>query len=100
MKITIKLAKRVAENFKINLKVIPLEYLKKGLQIELEHGKNYPNKKYAGMTNITDGDIGLTGGIVVAHLLEFPDYYQRLEELEKEAKKYWRDKKKPSIFLK
>ena len=32
----------------------------------------------------------ITGKIALAHLNEFPDYYIRLEKLEKEAEKYFR----------
>ncbi|MFC2163171.1 DUF5661 family protein [Candidatus Altiarchaeota archaeon] len=54
-----------------------------GLHIELEHGKR------DGRTNVTDDDSILTGKIAWAHLNEFPDYYTRLEKLEKEAEAYW-----------
>jgi hypothetical protein len=41
-------------------------------------------------TNVTNDDPILTGKIALAHLNEFPDYYDRLETLEKEADKFWR----------
>jgi hypothetical protein len=44
---------------------------------------------------VTDDDEILTGKIALAHLNEFPDYYERLEKMEKEAEEYW--KKKASI---
>jgi hypothetical protein len=31
----------------------------------------------------------MTGKIALAHLNEFPDYYDRLEKMEKEADKFW-----------
>ncbi len=34
----------------------------------------------------------LTGDIALSHLNEFPDYYTRLEKLEKEAKIFWKKK--------
>jgi len=31
----------------------------------------------------------MTGKITLAHLNEFPDYYTRLEKMEKEAEDFW-----------
>jgi hypothetical protein len=31
----------------------------------------------------------MTGKIALAHLNEFPDYYMRLEKMEKEAEDFW-----------
>jgi len=50
-----------------------------GMQVELEHGKKNPQ------TNVTNDDPVLTAKIALAHLSEFPDYYQRLKEMEAEA---------------
>ena len=58
----------------------------KGVNVELEHGTRFPR------ANVTNNDPILTGKIALAHLLDFPDYYTRLDKLEEEAKKYW-DKK-------
>ena len=58
-----------------------LEDLIIGTNIELEHGKRNPH------TNVTNDDILLTMKIALAHLLEFPDYYNKeygLPNLEKE----------------
>jgi len=57
-----------------------------GMNVELEHGTRTK------LTNVTNDDALLTGKIALAHLLEFPDYYDRLEKLEKEADKYWSKK--------
>ncbi|MEZ4572750.1 MAG: DUF5661 family protein [Thermomicrobiales bacterium] len=40
-------------------------------------------------TDVTGDDPILTGKIAWAHLKEFPDYYTRLEEMEKTAERYW-----------
>lgn len=42
-----------------------------GLNIELEHGKVDP------MTNVTDNDLEKTAKIALAHLNEFPNYYNQ-----------------------
>lgn len=67
----------------IDFKKIDLEQFRKGLEVELEYGTMSPQ------ANVTDDDPILTGKIAYAHLLEVPDYYTRLAELEKEAKTYW-----------
>lgn len=94
MKINIKQAEKLAELNKINLEVINFSEWHYGLNVELEHGK-----KLGLITNITNDNISTTVKIVMAHLIEFPDYYKRLQKLENSADKYWSKKKKPSIFL-
>jgi hypothetical protein len=34
----------------------------------------------------------MTGKIAFAHLNEFPDYYDRLEEMEEKAENFWKNK--------
>ncbi len=58
-----------------------------GLHVELEHGL------VDSRTNVTDDDPLMTGKIAWAHLNEFPDYYTRLEKMEKEGESYWEGKK-------
>lgn len=60
-----------------------LEQFRMGLDVELEHGRKYDP------TNITNDDPIATGKIALAHLTEFPDYYNRITKLEEEAKAYW-----------
>jgi hypothetical protein len=91
--ISLKKAKRSMIYFNLDPNVIPLDEWHYGLNVELEHGER--NK----LTNVTDNDLIITSKIVLAHLMEFPDYYFRLIELENEANKYWKHKKKPDIFL-
>jgi hypothetical protein len=49
------------------------------MDVELEHGARDP------ATDVTGDDPLLTGKIALAHLNEFPDYYTRLEKMEKQA---------------
>jgi hypothetical protein len=63
-----------------------LEDFRYGMDVELEHGKEFD------LTNVTGDDPVITGKISWAHLREFPDYYQRLKKMEEEAKKYWEEK--------
>jgi len=64
-----------------------LEEFWKGLHVELEHGRKDP------LTNITNDDPVLTGKIALAHLNELPDYYTRLEKMEKAGEKSRKGKK-------
>jgi len=65
-----------------------VEQFRLGLDVELEHGKVSPK------TNITNDNPLMTGKIALAHLNEFHDYYTRLAKLEKQADKFWKNKKK------
>ena len=52
----------------------------RGMEVELEHGGRDPE------TNVTDDDPEVTGRIAWAHLKELPDYYERLEAMERSAR--------------
>jgi hypothetical protein len=58
---------------------IPLEDFRRGLEVELEHGTMYAD------ANVTNNHPILTGKIVLAHLKETMDYYERLEVAELEG---------------
>ena len=58
---------------------IPLEDFRKGLEVELEHGTRFND------ANITNNHPLLTGKIVIAHLKETMDYYQRIDVAEMEG---------------
>lgn len=58
---------------------VPAADFKSGLEVELEHGTMYPD------ANVTNNHPILTGLIVMAHLKESLDYYQRLEVAEIEG---------------
>ena len=85
--ITIKDAKWAAKELDIDLNKLKLSTWIKALQVELEHGKNEVAK---GKTNVTNDDILKTAMIALAHILEYHDYYERLEKMEKSAEKYWK----------
>lgn len=57
--------------------------LARGIMVEMEHGS------IDFRTDVTHDDIYETAKIAWAHLNEFPDYYQRLDKMEEEAKEYW-----------
>ena len=58
---------------------IPLEDFIAGLEVELEHGTRFPD------ANVTNNHPILTGKIVLAHLKETMDYYERLDVAELEG---------------
>jgi len=55
------------------------EAFQQGLEVELEHGMQYPD------ANVTNNHPVLTGRVVLAHLKEMLDYYARLEVAELEG---------------
>jgi hypothetical protein len=61
----------------INGAAFDVDMFRRGLDVELEHGRRDPQ------TNVTDDDPLITGKIAWAHLKELPDYYDRLDVLER-----------------
>ena len=88
MKLDEKQAKAIGDQLEISWDEIDLAEFTMGLNVELEHGTRYPD------TNLTNDDPKMTGKIAWAHLKEFPDYYTRLEKMEKDAKTFWQEKQK------
>lgn len=90
---TAEQAKRIGERLGLKWKEFDIEQFRMGMDVELEHGTR------DAQTNVTNDDALTTGKIALAHLREFPDYYDRLEEMETAAEAYWDEKKKKG-FLK
>ena len=61
----------VAKYLNIDFSRFPFDDFKRGINIELEHGKENT------MTNVTDNDLIKTSKIALAHLNEFPNYYNK-----------------------
>ena len=76
----------IEKKYKIDL---PDSVFRYAVNVELEHGTRFGKE-----TNVTGNNLDITIRIVKAHLLEFPDYYQRLKKMEKEAEKYWKNRLK------
>lgn len=92
-RITLAQVRLVGIKLGIDFSVLDIKTFKRGIMVELEHGK--ANK----LTDVTNNNLLKTGKIALAHILEFPDYYERLDKMEDKAKKYWKNKKKPKILL-
>lgn len=61
----------VAQILGINFDKFTLEEFTDGINIELEHGIINKN------TNVTNNDLKMTAKIALAHLNEFPNYYNK-----------------------
>jgi hypothetical protein len=76
-------AKATGEQLGIDWSKFDIEQFRMGMNVELEHGTRDTK------TNVSDDDPLTTGKIALAHLNEFPDYYTRLNFMEKEAEQFW-----------
>lgn len=76
-------AQKIGEILGIKWDKFDVEQFRRGMDVELEHG----TRDIA--TNVTNDDPSTTGKIALAHLNEFPDYYTRLDKMEKEADEFW-----------
>lgn len=76
-------AKKIGEDLGVTWDRFGVDQFCRGMNVELEHGTRDP------FTNITGDDPLITGKIALAHLNEFPDYYDRLEKMEMEAEEFW-----------
>jgi hypothetical protein len=77
---TIEEARRVGDLIGVDWQTYDVEQFRLGMDVEFEHGRHDPQ------TDVTHDDPVLTGKIALAHMKEFPDYYERLERMEAEAK--------------
>ena len=80
---TIEQAKRVGDSIGVDWTRFDLEQFRAGMDVEFEHGS------HDSQTDVTGDDPIVTGKIALAHMKEFPDYYERLERMEAEAERYW-----------
>ncbi len=76
-------AMKIGEKLGIDWSKFDVEQFRVGMDVELEHGKVDPD------TNVSNDDPLTTGKIALAHLNEFPDYYDRLIKMEEEAEECW-----------
>jgi len=80
---TIEEARRVGDEIGVDWSRFELEQFRAGMDVELEHGSHDPQ------TDVTGDDPIVTGKIALAHMKEYPDYYERLERMEAEAERDW-----------
>ena len=77
---SIEEARRVGDLIGVDWQTYDVEQFRLGMDVEFEHGRHDPQ------TDVTHDDPVLTGKIALAHMKEFPDYYERLGRMEAEAK--------------
>jgi hypothetical protein len=76
-------AKAIGEKLGLKWDKFDVDQFRRGMGVELEHGTR------DSLTNVTNDDPLMIGKIALAHLNEFPDYYDRLEKMEREAEEFW-----------
>lgn len=78
-KVTLEEAEKILSQININRMPVPPAAFQQGLEVELEHGTRFQD------ANVTNNHPILTGMIVLAHLKESMEYYERLEVAEIEG---------------
>jgi hypothetical protein len=76
-------ARRVGDQIGVDWDRFDLEQFRAGMDVEYEHGSHDPQ------TDVTGDDPITTGKIALAHMKEFPDYYDRLHRMEQEGEQDW-----------
>ncbi len=84
---SIEEARRVGDAIGVDWSLYGLEAFRAGMDVEYEHGARDPQ------TDVTHDDPIVTGKIALAHMKEFPDYYDRLAKMEAEAESEWAARK-------
>ena len=85
--VTSEEARRVGDVIGVDWSRFDLEQFRAGMNVEFEHGSHDPQ------TDVTHDDPIVTGKIALAHMKEFPDYYERLQRMEAEADREWAAKR-------
>jgi hypothetical protein len=76
-------ARGVGDQIGVDWDRFDLEQFRAGMDVEYEHGSHDPQ------TDVTGDDLVTTGKIALAHMKEFPDYFDRLRRMEQEAEQDW-----------
>lgn len=78
-KVDIEEAEKILSLVNVSAMPIPTDVFRRGLEVELEHGTRFQD------ANVTNNHPVLTGMIVIAHLKEAMEYYERLDVAEIEG---------------
>ena len=73
----LKKAKEVGDQIGVDWQIVDLGQFIEGIKEEMEHGSEYGEN-----TKVHDDDFVTSGRIAYAHLIERPDYYTALAQLE------------------
>lgn len=82
--LTLQKTKEVGDKIGVDWTKFDLGEFRQGIKEEMEHGTLYGEA-----TRVHQDSYEVAGRIALAHLVEMPDYYQRLEEMEEAAEKEW-----------
>lgn len=81
-------AKEIGDKIGVDFSLYDLGEFRQGIKEEMEHGSLYEGITNGG-THVHNDSYETAGRIALAHLVEMPDYYQRLEDMETTAEKEW-----------
>lgn len=84
--LTLKHVKEIGDEIGVDWDIVDLGQLAQGIKEEMEHGTEYGDN-----TKVHDDDYVTSGRIAYAHLIERPDYYTALEQLEQAGDKKFND---------
>lgn len=76
--ISSEVAKKIGDELKVDWDKVDLEQLRKGMEVEQEHDDSSETDVIPGTANLKT-----IAKIALAHLKELPDYYDRLDKMEK-----------------
>lgn len=93
--VTDELLDSVADKIGYDFSKYDREQLRRGLEQEKEHGSQYVEQG-GDAVNLTKDNPLAASRIAFAHIIEIPDYYTRLDEMEKEAKEETEGEKEES----
>lgn len=91
------LAKKIGDKIGVDWDLVDLAEWTQGIKEELEHMGVLGGEKTA---VIPKGDLVTSSRIAYEHLLEVPDYYSRLEQLEKDGEAQYPDKEAIKTWVK
>lgn len=91
----IKLAKKIGDDIGVDWELVDLGEFLQGIKEEMEHGS-----MYGGATKVHDDDYHTSGRIAYAHLIEVPNYYTMLEELEDKGDELYPDEHAKKAWVK
>ena len=75
--LTLAVAKQIGDEIGLDWGIVDLGEFIQGIKEEMEHGS-----EYGSATQVHDDSYTTSGRIAYAHLIEVPNYYTLLEELE------------------
>jgi hypothetical protein len=82
----LKLAKKIGDDIGVDWDLVDLGEFLQGIKEEMEHGSEYGEA-----TKVHNDDFHTSARIAYAHLIEVPNYYTLLEELEDRGDKLFPD---------